>query len=100
MGQYVRLNTERYGGMIMPSWFDRPLSLAGRIAIETDDGIETRLVNIDRDLLVIPNVAIHMSNTNNGYTYNAKTDMMPLMADIDSHTKVVDLMAHKVLQGR
>ena len=51
VGQYVRLNTERYGGMIMPSWFDRPLSLAGRIAIETDDGIETRLVNIDRDLL-------------------------------------------------
>jgi len=93
VGQYVRLNTERYGGMIMPSWFDRPLSLAGRIAVETEDGIETRLVNINRDLLVIPNVAIHMSNTNNGYTYNAKTDMMPLMADIDSHTKVVDLIA-------
>jgi len=93
VGQYVRLNTERYGGMIMPSWFDRPLSLAGRIAVETENGIETRLVNIERDLLVIPNVAIHMSNTNNGYTYNAKTDMMPLMADINSHTKVVDLVA-------
>ncbi|MBR6768918.1 MAG: M18 family aminopeptidase [Clostridia bacterium] len=93
VGQYVRLNTERYGGMIMPSWFDRPLSLAGRIAVETEDGIEMRLVNIDRDLLVIPNVAIHMSNTNNGYNYNAKTDMVPLMADISSHTKVVDLVA-------
>lgn len=93
VGQYIRLNTERYGGMIMPSWFDRPLSFAGRIAVETEDGIEMRLVNIDRDLLVIPNVAIHMSNTNNGYNYNAKTDMVPLMADIDSHTKVVDLIA-------
>lgn len=93
VGQYVRLNTERYGGMIMPSWFDRPLSLAGRITLETENGIETRLVNIDRDLLVIPNVAIHMSNTNSSYTYNAKTDMMPLMADINSHTKVVDLVA-------
>ena len=93
VGQYVRLNTERYGGMIMPSWFDRPLSFAGRIAVETENGIEIRLVNIDRDLLVIPNVAIHMSNTNSGYTYNAKTDMVPLMADISSHTKIVDLVA-------
>ena len=93
VGQYVRLNTERYGGMIMSSWFDRPLSFAGRIAVETENGIDIRLVNIDRDLLVIPNVAIHMSNTNSGYTYNAKTDMVPLMADISSHTKIVDLIA-------
>lgn len=93
VGQYVRLNTERYGGMIMPSWFDRPLSLAGRIVIETENGIEMRLVNIDKDLLVIPNVAIHMSNTNSNYNYNAKTDMVPLMADISSHTKIVNLLA-------
>ena len=93
VGQYVRLNTERYGGMIMPSWFDRPLSLAGRIAVETEDGIELRLVNIDKDLLVIPNVAIHMCNTNSNYNYNAKSDMVPLMADISAHTKVVDLVA-------
>ena len=92
-GQYIRLNTERYGGMILPSWFDRPLSLAGRIAVETEDGIEMQLVNLDKDLLVIPNVAIHMSNTNNGYNYNARTDMMPLMADISSDTKVVNLVA-------
>ena len=50
-GKYVQLNTERYGGMIYSTWFDRPLSIAGRVLVKTDKGVETRLVNIDRDLL-------------------------------------------------
>ena len=52
-GKYTRLAVERYGGMLMGTWLDRPLSIAGRVLVETDKGMETRLVNIDRDLLLI-----------------------------------------------
>lgn len=79
---YVRLNTEKYGGMILSTWLDRALSVAGRIAVNGEKGIETRLVNVDRDLLVIPNVAIHMNrDMNNGVAYNPQVDMLPLFAD-------------------
>ncbi len=80
--RYVKLNTEKYGGMILSTWLDRPLSVAGRIAVCEDDEIVTRLVNIDRDLLVIPNVAIHMNHEiNKGMEYNPQVDMQPLFAD-------------------
>lgn len=79
---YVRLNTEKYGGMILSTWLDRALSVAGRIAVCEKEEIVTKLVNIDRDLLVIPNVAIHMSREmNKGVEYNPQTDMLPLYAD-------------------
>ena len=82
-GQYLRLNTERYGGMIFSTWFDRPLSVAGRVLYKDENGIHTRLVKIDRDLLMIPNVAIHMNReVNNGFKYNAQVDLMPLYGDI------------------
>ena len=55
-GHYLQLSTEKYGGMLMAPWFDRPLSVAGHVLVDTEDGIETRLVNIDRDLLVIPSL--------------------------------------------
>ena len=77
-GLYTRINTERYGGMILDSWFDRPLSVAGRIMVRTDNGVEMRLVNVDRDLLLIPHIAIHMDNPNNGKAYNPASDMVPL----------------------
>ncbi len=78
-GKYVQLDTERYGGMIMSSWFDRPLSVAGRVLVRGEKGVKTVLVNLDRDLLVIPNVAIHMNREiNNGYKYNAAVDTFPL----------------------
>ena len=60
-GHYKKLNTEGYGGMILSSWFDRPLSLAGRAVVRTETGVKSVLVNIDRDLLVIPSLAIHMT---------------------------------------
>lgn len=81
-GHYVTLNVEKYGGMLCAPWFDRPLSVAGRIAVRKGDGIEMRLVNIDRDLLIIPNLAIHMNRrANDGYTYNAQVDMLPLFCE-------------------
>ena len=82
---YVKLNVEKYGGMLMAPWFDRPLSVAGRIMVKetTADGkkkIVSRLVNVDRDLLMIPSLAIHMNReVNEGYRYNAQKDMLPLM---------------------
>lgn len=79
---YLRLNTEKYGGMILSTWLDRPLSVAGRLAVRGEKGIESRLVNIDRDLCVIPNVAIHMNREmNKGVEYNPQVDMLPLFAD-------------------
>lgn len=80
--RYVRLNTEKYGGMILSTWLDRPLSIAGRVAVREKDTIVTKLVNIDKDLLVIPNVAIHMNREmNKGVEYNPQIDMLPLYAD-------------------
>ncbi len=81
-GAYVKLNVEKYGGMIHHTWMDRPLSVAGRVIVKTDAGMETRLVNIDRDLLVIPSLAIHMDRTmNEGLTLNPQKDLLPLFGD-------------------
>lgn len=79
--QYVKLNTEGYGGMIMSTWMDRPLSIAGRVIVREEDGLRARLVNFDRDLCVIPNVAIHFNREiNKGYAYNAQVDLLPLIS--------------------
>ena len=81
-GHYVELNAERYGSMICAPWFDRPLSIAGKAVVRRGNAFETRLVNIDRDLVMIPNVAIHMNREiNEGYTYRAQKDMIPLFGD-------------------
>ena len=80
-GGYVSLNVEGYGGMILSSWLDRPLSVAGRVVYEKDGNITSDLVDIDEDLLVIPNVAIHMNrNINDGFKYNNQIDMLPLFS--------------------
>lgn len=80
-GAYIKLNVERYGGMIIRSWLDRPLSLAGRIFVREDGGLREKLVNIDRDLLMIPSLAIHMDRkVNQGQALNLQTDMLPLLS--------------------
>ncbi len=93
-GKYIQLNTEKYGGMIYSTWFDRPLSAAGRIIIGNENGIETKLVNIDRDLILIPNVAIHMNReANSSMKYNEQVDLLPLFGSSkdggDNFTDVV-----------
>ena len=76
---YTKLNIERYGGMIPETWFDRPLSVAGRIIIEENGQIKDQLVNIDRDLMIIPNLAIHMSRSSNeSKQLNPQKDLLPL----------------------
>ena len=74
-----RLPVEGYGGMIMPTWLDRPLGVAGRVMVRSRDGLETRLVNIDRPVAVIPSLCIHFDrSSNNGHAYNPQVDMQPL----------------------
>ncbi len=78
----LALNVEGYGGMIIPSWLDRPLSIAGRVVVETEQGIESRLLDIDHDLCVIPNVAIHMNrDINSGYAYKQGVDTIPFFGN-------------------
>ena len=83
--KYVQLDTERYGGMILSCWFDRPLSVAGRVLKRDEKGLRTVLVNLDRDMAIIPNVAIHMNREiNNGYKYNLAVDTYPLWGSGDA----------------
>ena len=81
-GEYIRLNVEGYGGMIDSSWFDRPLSIAGRVLVKEADGaIASKLLYIDKDILLIPNVAIHFNREiNDGYKYNRQVDLCPLFS--------------------
>ena len=78
--KYTKLNTEGYGGMICSTWMDRPLSVAGRVLIKENDAITSRLLTLDRDLLMIPSVAIHMNReVNDKASYNKQVDMLPLL---------------------
>ena len=82
---YVRLNVEKYGGMIMSTWMDRPLSVAGRLAVREGGSVATRLVNLDRDALLIPNMPIHFNReVNTGYNFDPQVDMMPVYGSAES----------------
>lgn len=84
--RYVRLSTEKYGGMLCATWMDRPLGIAGRAVVRTPNGLETRTVDLGHGqdgsfvpCAVIPSVAIHMNrNANENASYNPATDMVPL----------------------
>lgn len=81
-GKYVKLNVEPYGGKIASSWLDRPLSVAGRVIVAENGTFTAKTVRVDRDLVLIPNVALHQNRSiNNGFVYNAATDMTPLYSD-------------------
>lgn len=80
-GGYLQLNTEGYGGMLAAPWFDRPLSLAGRVFVKEGKSIVSKLLNVDRNILLIPNVAIHMNReANKGFPYNKQIDLLPLFS--------------------
>ena len=88
--QYIRLNTEVYGGTILSTWLDRPLSLAGRVILAQNGNFSAKNVKIDRDLLVIPNVAIHFNRSvNSGYAYNPAVDMLPLFSEKRENGKML-----------
>src|SRR5699024_11092834 len=75
-------NVEVYGGPILATWLDRPLSIAGRVTLKGDSifAPEERLIDFKRPVVTIPNVAIHMNReANSGYKWNAQTDMLPIL---------------------
>ena len=95
-GEYVMLNTEKYGGMILSTWLDRPLSLAGRIVYEQEGILVTKTVNLDELTCIIPNVAIHMNrDMNKGVEYNPQTDMRPLIGLSKDMPELRKLIADK-----
>ncbi|MBR7099105.1 MAG: M18 family aminopeptidase [Clostridia bacterium] len=93
-GKYLRLNTEVYGGTILSSWLDRPLSLAGRAIVKDGSRYSSQTVMIDRDLLLIPNVAIHLNRSvNSGYSFNPAVDMLPLFSMSEGSRSLRTLLA-------
>lgn len=91
---YTKFNVEAYGGMISSTWFDRPLSIAGRVLVRNEKGISAKLVNLNKDLLIIPNVAIHFNrNVNKGFDINNQVDMLPLFATGNKAGKLMENIA-------
>ena len=85
-GKYLKLNTEVYGGPLLYTWFDRPLGIAGKVTLKGKSSLkpEVKLVNINKPLLIIPSVAIHMNRSvNEGFAVNKQKDTLPLLALIN-----------------
>ena len=94
-GKYVKLNTEVYGGPILHTWFDRPLSIAGKVSLKGASPLkpETRLVNINKPLLIIPSLAIHMNReVNEGFKINKQVDTLPLLGLINDKLEKEDYL--------
>ena len=93
---YVKFNVEKYGGMILSTWLDRPLSVAGRVVVKENGRFITKLVDFEENLCIIPNVAIHFNREiNKGMEYNPQTDMQPLWS-ANKEDKVLSILAKKL----
>ncbi len=93
-GTYIKLDVEKYGGMIVSTWLDRPLSVAGRVITEQDGQLVTTLVDLEKPMAIIPNVAIHMDrDMNKGKEYNIQRDMTPLWGDVTDAGSLMELVA-------
>ena len=98
-GGLLRLNTEAYGGAILNTWFDRPLSLAGRVILRSADALnpQTRLLNIKRPLLVIPNLAIHFNRqVNDGVKLSKQKDMLPILGYVNDRLEADCLLVRLI----
>ncbi len=97
LGLYSRLGVEKYGGMLCNTWMDRPLSIAGRVMVREGDKLVCRLVKFERDLVLIPNLAIHMDRSaNDGKAFNVNEDMMPLIGSFELQRSVNSLIAEEL----
>lgn len=102
-GGMLKLNTEVYGGPILYTWFDRPLSVAGRVILKSDDPLNpmTRLIKIDRPILTIPHLAIHFNRAvNEGNPLSKQKDMLPVIAKLndiaEKNNYVLNLVAKEL----
>lgn len=100
---YLKLNTEGYGGMILSTWLDRPLAMAGRVFLRGENPFKPieKIVNINKPVCIIPNLAIHMNRSiNDGYKYNKQTDMLPLVGllneQLEKDNYMVKLLASEL----
>ncbi|MDY0236262.1 MAG: M18 family aminopeptidase [Gudongella sp.] len=101
--KYLKLNTEVYGGPIMSTWYDRPLSIAGRVSIKTDNPLRPKelLIDMEKPMLIIPNLAIHMNRSvNDGVKINPQIETLPLLSNINDKFEkenfIVELIAEKL----
>lgn len=96
--KYITINTEGYGGMILSTWLDRPLSIAGRVLLSEGNTVKSKLLTIERDLLLIPNLAIHLNRTiNDGFKYNKQIDMLPLFSmNLENEDPFLDMIAKEL----
>ncbi|MGD1815681.1 MAG: M18 family aminopeptidase [Pleomorphochaeta sp.] len=91
---YTVINTEPYGGMLLAPWFDRPLSIAGRVFVKNGENIEEKLLTIDKDLLTIVNLAIHQNrDANKGIEYKKQVDMLPIIGLGENKNAINSLIA-------
>lgn len=98
-GHYIKLNTEVYGGAILSTWFDRPLSIAGRVTLKGEDSFKpkVKLIDINKPILIIPNLAIHMNRgINEGYEYNKQKDTLPLLTIIQDKLEKDDYLLNLI----
>ncbi len=94
---YNRINIEPYGGMIVSTWLDRPLSIAGRIIIKQDNQIVSKIINIKKPILMIPNMCIHFNREiNKGYEYNFARDMVPFIGQDDLGNDILSLVSEEL----
>lgn len=95
-GHYIELNVERYGGMLCAPWFDRPLSIAGRVLVEQDGVIKSKLIDFKRDMVMLPSLAIHMNReANTNMSYKIQSDMLPLFGDPEANGAFLPLIARE-----
>jgi len=94
-GHYVELNVEKYGGALLNLWFDRPLSVAGRVIVDNEGILQTRLIDFKRDLVMIPSLAIHMNReANDGEKIDIQKTMMPILGDETSKGIFIEMVAN------
>lgn len=100
-GGLVKLNTEVYGGPIMSTWFDRPLTLAGRVIVRGENVMlpETMLLHIKRPLLQISNLAIHFNRqVNDGVKLSKQKDVLPLLGQINSQLEAGNMLMNVIVE--
>lgn len=91
---YTRLSTEVYGGPIYSTWLDRPLAVAGRVSVKSENGISVRLIDSKEPCAIIPNVAIHMNREiNKGFNFNQSVDLIPLFGANNTQKSFKQLLA-------
>ncbi|HAX72289.1 MAG TPA: M18 family aminopeptidase [Firmicutes bacterium] len=94
-GSYLKLNTEVYGGPILHTWFDRPLGIAGVVTLKGESAFKPvrRLVNVNKPVMIIPSLAIHMNRSvNDGFNINAQKDTLPLVGLINDQFEKNDFL--------